>query len=102
VRTSTTGQDGQPIDEWWSVVIVGQTFPIAGRGLGYQRHAGQVTAFQTPRGELDRYDKLYRVMAHEPAVLSHESQDRKQSARGARGLSQHPRAEEVAPHSTLI
>ena len=63
MRTSTTGQDGQPIDEWWSVVIVGQTFPIAGRGLGYQRHAGQVTAFQTPRGELDRYDKLYRVMA---------------------------------------
>jgi hypothetical protein len=63
IRTSATGPDGVPIDEWWSAAIVVQSFPVAGRGLGYSWHAERVTVFQTPKGEIDGYDKLYRVMA---------------------------------------
>jgi hypothetical protein len=59
----TDEKSGQPMDEWWSGAIVVRTFPVAGRGLGYEWHAEQVTVFQAPKGQADRYDKLYRVMA---------------------------------------
>lgn len=63
VRTSTTSAKGAPVDEWWSAVVVVRTIPVGGRGTGYDWHVEQITAFQTPSGKLDGYDKLYRVMA---------------------------------------
>ncbi len=63
VRTSTTSPKGDPVDEWWSAVIVVRTVPLGGRGASYDWHAEQVTEFQAPSGKLDGYDKLYRVMA---------------------------------------
>jgi hypothetical protein len=63
VRASATDPKGQPIDEWWSAAIVVRTFPVAGRGLGYEWHVERASMFQAPKGELDNYDKLYRVMA---------------------------------------
>ncbi len=63
VRASTTSEKGDPVDEWWSAVIVVHPVPIAGRGVGYDWHVEQVTVFQAPKGKLDGYDKLYRVMA---------------------------------------
>lgn len=62
VRTSTTSAKGLPVDEWWSAVIVVRAFPL-GRGAGYDWHAEQIALFQAPKGELDGYDKLQRVMA---------------------------------------
>jgi hypothetical protein len=63
VRTSTTNLQGAAVEEWWSGVVVVRTFPVAGRGVGYNWHAEQITVFQTPKGKLDGYDKLSRVMA---------------------------------------
>ncbi len=63
VRASATTEKGDPIDEWWSAVIVVHPVPVAGRGAAYDWHAEQITVFQTPKGKLDGYDKLYRVMA---------------------------------------
>jgi hypothetical protein len=63
VRTSTTSSTGAPVDEWWSAAIVVRTVAVGGRGAGYDWHVEQITAFVTPRGKLDGYDKLYRVMA---------------------------------------
>lgn len=63
VRTSTTSPKGDPVDEWWSAVVVVRTVPAGGRGTGYDWHAEQITGFQAPSGKLDGYDKLYRVMA---------------------------------------
>jgi hypothetical protein len=63
VRASSTTDKGAPIAEWWSAVIVARPVPVAGRGVAYDWHAEQVTVFQTPKGKLDGYDKLYRVMA---------------------------------------
>lgn len=63
VRTSTTSSTGVPIDEWWSAVIVVRSVPVGGRGTGYDWHAEQISVFQAPKGKLDGYDKVYRVMA---------------------------------------
>jgi hypothetical protein len=63
VRTSTTSSKGDPIDEWWSAVIVVRSVPVGGRGVGYDWHAEQISVFQAPKGKLDGYDKVYRVMA---------------------------------------
>jgi hypothetical protein len=63
VRTSTTSAKGVPIDEWWSAVIVVRSVPVGGRGVGYDWHAEQISVFQSPKGQLDGYDKVYRVMA---------------------------------------
>ena len=63
VRTSTTSATGEPIDEWWSAVVVVRPVPVGGRGMGYDWHVEQITVFQTPSGKLDGYDKVYRVMA---------------------------------------
>ncbi|MBV8495215.1 MAG: hypothetical protein JO361_00385 [Gammaproteobacteria bacterium] len=63
VRASATADKGEPIDEWWSAAIVVHPVPVAGRGVAYDWHAEQITVFQTPKGKLDGYDKLYRVMA---------------------------------------
>jgi cysteine rich repeat protein len=63
VRTSTTSSSGAPIEEWWAAVIVVRTVPVGGRGVGYDWHAEQVTVFQAPKGQLDVYDKVHKVMA---------------------------------------
>lgn len=63
VRLSTTSTPDTPVDEWWAAAIVVHTVPTGGRGMGYDWHAEQITGFQAPRGKLDGYDKLYRVMA---------------------------------------
>ena len=63
VRVSTVTDKGDPIDLWWSAVIVVRAQPGGGQGLVYDWHAEMISAFQAPRGKLDGYDKLYRVMA---------------------------------------
>lgn len=63
VRTTNSDANGQPIDEVWSAAIVVRTFPVAARGLGYEWSAENVTVMEVPKGHLDSYDKLYRVMA---------------------------------------
>lgn len=63
VRVSTVTDKGVPIDMWWSAVIVVRAQAGGGQGLVYDWHAEMISAFQAPRGHLDGYDKLYRVMA---------------------------------------
>jgi hypothetical protein len=63
VRVATTNSQGAAVDEWWSAAIVVHLVPVGGRGVGYDWHAEQTTVLQTPRGKIDGYDKLYRVMA---------------------------------------
>jgi hypothetical protein len=63
VRVATTNSQGAAVDEWWSAAIVVHLVPVGGRGVGYDWHAEQTTVLQTPRGKIEGYDKLYRVMA---------------------------------------
>jgi hypothetical protein len=63
VRTSTTSPSGAAVEEWWAAVIVVRTVPVGGRGVSYDWHAEQITVFQAPKGQLDGYDKVYKVMA---------------------------------------
>jgi Cysteine rich repeat len=63
VRVATTNNQGAAVDEWWSAAIVVHLVPVGGRGVAYDWHAEQTTVLQTPRGKIDGYDKLYRVMA---------------------------------------
>jgi hypothetical protein len=63
VRVTATTSQGVADDEWWSAAIVVHLVPVGGRGVGYDWHVEQTTVLQTPRGKIEAYDKLYRVMA---------------------------------------
>jgi hypothetical protein len=63
VRVATTTSQGAADDEWWSAAIVVHLVPVGGHGVGYDWHVEQTTVLQTPRGKIEAYDKLYRVMA---------------------------------------
>jgi hypothetical protein len=64
VRASGTSAKGEPVDVWMSGAVVVRTVPTGGRGAAYDWHVERLFILQTPRGELDGYDKLYRVMAN--------------------------------------
>jgi Cysteine rich repeat len=54
-------QDGKPMELWYSVALVTQTFRV-GRGFLYDLHAVGQVALGAPKGELDARDKLFKVV----------------------------------------
>jgi hypothetical protein len=60
VRLSSQN-DGKPMELWYSVALVTQTFRT-GRGYLYDIHAVGQVALGAPKGELDAKDKLFKVV----------------------------------------
>jgi len=54
-------KDGKPMELWYSVALVTQTFRV-GRGYLYDIHAVGQVALGAPKGELDSKDKLFKVV----------------------------------------
>jgi hypothetical protein len=62
-------RDGRSFEEWVTVAEWMRLFP-AGRGNVYDCHAVMLMSFSAPKGQLDRNEKLFRLMAfnitHDP------------------------------------
>jgi len=54
-------QDGKPMELWYAVALVTQTYRV-GRGSLYDMHAVGQTAMGAPKGQLDANDKLFKVV----------------------------------------
>ena len=54
-------KDNQPMELWYSLALVTQTYR-AGRGFLYDIHAVGQVALGAPKGKLDGYDKLFKVV----------------------------------------
>jgi hypothetical protein len=62
IRVRLTSQkDDKPVELWYSVALVTQTFRV-GRGYLYDIHAVGQVALGAPKGELDARDKLFKVV----------------------------------------
>ncbi len=54
-------KDNQPMELWYSVALVTQTYRV-GRGSLYDIHAVGQVAFGAPKGKLDSNEKLFKVV----------------------------------------
>jgi hypothetical protein len=54
-------QDGKPMEVWFAVALVTQTYRV-GRGFLYDMHAAGQTIMGAPKGKLDANDKLFKVV----------------------------------------
>ena len=54
-------KDDKPMELWYSVALVTQTYRV-GRGYLYDLHAVGQVALGAPKGELDAKDKLFKVV----------------------------------------
>jgi hypothetical protein len=54
-------QDGKPMEVWYAVALVTQTYRV-GRGFLYDMHAVGQTIMGAPKGQLDANDKLFKVV----------------------------------------
>jgi hypothetical protein len=54
-------KDDKPMELWYSVALVTQTYRV-GRGSLYDLHAVGQMAFGAPKGKLDANDKLFKVI----------------------------------------
>jgi hypothetical protein len=54
-------QDGKPMELWYAVALVTQTYRV-GRGSLYDMHAAGQMAMGAPKGKLDANDKLFKVV----------------------------------------
>jgi Cysteine rich repeat len=54
-------KDDKPMELWYSVALVTQTFRV-GRGYLYDLHAVGQVALGAPKGEIDARDKLFKVV----------------------------------------
>jgi hypothetical protein len=54
-------KDDKPMEIWYSVALVTQTYRV-GRGFLYDLHAVGQVALGAPKGELDANDKLFKVV----------------------------------------
>ena len=54
-------KDDKPMELWYSVALVTQTYRV-GRGYLYDLHAVGQVALGAPKGELDANDKLFKVV----------------------------------------
>src|SRR5580704_184389 len=54
-------KDDKPMELWYSVALVTQTYRV-GRGFLYDLHAVGQMAFGAPKGKLDANDKLFKVI----------------------------------------
>ena len=54
-------KDDKPMELWFSVALVTQTYRV-GRGYLYDMHAVDQVALGAPKGELDGKDKLFKVV----------------------------------------
>ena len=54
-------KDDKPMELWYSVALVTQTYRV-GRGFLYDLHAVGQVALGAPKGELDAHDKLFKVV----------------------------------------
>jgi Cysteine rich repeat len=62
-RVAFDDEHGQPVEEWWTIVIVVRSFPAGGRGAAYDWHAVNSMVFRAPKGKLDANDKLFKLIA---------------------------------------
>jgi hypothetical protein len=53
--------DGKPMELWYAVALVTQTYRV-GRGSLYDMHAAGQMAMGAPKGKLDANDKLFKVV----------------------------------------
>jgi cysteine rich repeat protein len=53
--------DGQPMELWYAVALVTQTYRV-GRGSLYDMHAAGQIVMGAPKGKLDANDKLFKVV----------------------------------------
>jgi hypothetical protein len=54
-------KDNQPMELWYSLALVTQTYRV-GRGFLYDIHAVGQAALGAPKGKLDGYEKLFKVV----------------------------------------
>ena len=54
-------QDGKPMELWYAVALVTQTYRV-GRGSLYDMHAAGQMIMGAPKGNLDANDKLFKVV----------------------------------------
>jgi hypothetical protein len=54
-------KDDKPMELWYSVALVTQTYRV-GRGFLYDLHAVGQIALGAPKGQLDAHDKLFKVV----------------------------------------
>jgi hypothetical protein len=54
-------QDGKPMELWYAVALVTQTYRV-GRGSLYDMHAAGQMFMGAPKGKLDANDKLFKVV----------------------------------------
>jgi hypothetical protein len=54
-------QDGKPMELWFAVALVTQTYHV-GRGSLYDMHAAGQMMMGAPKGKLDANDKLFKVV----------------------------------------
>jgi hypothetical protein len=54
-------QDGKPMELWYAVALVTQTYRV-GRGSLYDMHAAGQMMMGAPKGKLDANDKLFKVV----------------------------------------
>jgi hypothetical protein len=54
-------KDGKPMELWYAVALVTQTYRV-GRGSLYDMHAAGQIAMGAPKGKLDANDKLFKVV----------------------------------------
>jgi hypothetical protein len=53
--------DGKPMEVWYAVALVTQTYRV-GRGFLYDMHAVGQTIMGAPKGQLDANDKVFKVV----------------------------------------
>jgi hypothetical protein len=54
-------KDDKPMELWYSLAVVTRTYPV-GRGYLYDMHVAGQTALGAPKGQLDAYEKLFKVV----------------------------------------
>ena len=63
-------KDDKPVELWYSVALVTQTYRV-GRGFLYDLHAVDQVVLGAPKGELDSHDKLFKVVVASIQPLPH-------------------------------
>jgi hypothetical protein len=61
-RIAFDDDQGRPVEEWWTAVIVVRAIPTGG-GTAYDWDAIDSMVFRAPKGKLDANDKLFKLMA---------------------------------------
>jgi hypothetical protein len=62
-RLAFNDDKGKPVEEWIAAAVVVRAIPTGGSGAAYDWHAIRVMFFDTPKGQLDASDRLFKLIA---------------------------------------